>query len=146
MAAGRFHLTWLRQASRGSSEKLKSRTHLYECLDCGRQISITAGTAMHRSKLPLTVWFWADHASRRPGPAIASLALGLVPSCVFAATMLAVFGLGAKATVGRQPESRRDRQCLNRLPFMQASFGNLFDAAQAIGAKKLSPASSIRPM
>jgi uncharacterized membrane protein YedE/YeeE len=80
-----------------------------------------------------------------PGPAIASLAW-TVPSCVFAATMLAVFGLGAKATVGRQPESRRDRQCLNRLPFMQASFGNLFDAAQAIGAKKLSPASSIRPM
>jgi hypothetical protein len=27
---------------------------LFECLDCGRQTSITAGTAMHRSKLPLT--------------------------------------------------------------------------------------------
>lgn len=54
MAAGRFHLTWLRQASRGSSEKLKSRTRLYKCLDCGRQISITAGTAMYRSKLPKT--------------------------------------------------------------------------------------------
>jgi transposase-like protein len=40
---------------------LKSRAHTYECLDCGRQTSITAGTAMHRSKLPLTVWFWAAH-------------------------------------------------------------------------------------
>jgi predicted RNA-binding Zn-ribbon protein involved in translation (DUF1610 family) len=34
---------------------LKSRAHTYECVDCGRQTSITAGTAMHQSKLPLTV-------------------------------------------------------------------------------------------
>ncbi len=40
---------------------LKSRPRLYECLECGRQTSITAGTAMHRSKLPLTTWFWAAH-------------------------------------------------------------------------------------
>jgi transcription elongation factor Elf1 len=36
---------------------LKSRPRLFECLDCGRQTSITAGTAMHRSRLPLTAWF-----------------------------------------------------------------------------------------
>src|SRR6185503_19186129 len=40
---------------------LKSRAYTYECLDCGRQTSATAGTAMHRSKLPLTTWFWAAH-------------------------------------------------------------------------------------
>src|SRR5260370_39230178 len=40
---------------------LKSRAHTYECLDCGRQTSATAGTVMHRSKLPLTTWFWAAH-------------------------------------------------------------------------------------
>ena len=40
---------------------LKSRPRLLECLDCGRQTSLTAGTAMHRSKLPLTMWFWAAH-------------------------------------------------------------------------------------
>jgi transposase-like protein len=40
---------------------LKSRPRLHECLDCGRQTSVTAGTAMHRSKLPLTTWFWAAH-------------------------------------------------------------------------------------
>ena len=38
---------------------LKSRAYTYECLDCGRQTSATAGTVMHRSKLPLTTWFWA---------------------------------------------------------------------------------------
>ena len=45
----------------GRAALLKSRAHTHECLDCGRQTSITAGTAMHRSKLPLTVWFWAAH-------------------------------------------------------------------------------------
>src|SRR6202051_3395735 len=40
---------------------LKTRARLYECLDCGRQTSVTAGTIMHRSKLPLTTWFWAAH-------------------------------------------------------------------------------------
>ena len=44
-----------------SGAALKSRAHTYECLDCGRQTSITAGSVMHRSKLPLTVWFWAAH-------------------------------------------------------------------------------------
>jgi len=40
---------------------LNSRPRLYECLDCGRQTSITAGTVMQRSKLHLTTWFWAAH-------------------------------------------------------------------------------------
>jgi hypothetical protein len=44
-----------------SAVGLKSRPRLHECLDCGRQTSVTAGTAMHRSKLPLTAWFWAAH-------------------------------------------------------------------------------------
>ncbi len=45
----------------GRAALLRSRAHTYECLECGRQTSITAGTVMHRSKLPLTVWFWAAH-------------------------------------------------------------------------------------
>ena len=52
--------------SGGRAALLKSRAHTYECLDCGRQTSITAGTAMHQSKLPLTVWFWAAHLRREP--------------------------------------------------------------------------------
>jgi len=46
---------------KGRAVALKSRPGLFECLDCGRQTSFTAGTAMHRSKLPLTTWFWAAH-------------------------------------------------------------------------------------
>ena len=45
----------------GRAAALKSRAYTYECSDCGRQTSITAGTALHRTKLPLTVWFWAAH-------------------------------------------------------------------------------------
>ena len=40
---------------------LKSRAYTHECLGCGRQTSITSGTVMQRTKLPLTLWFWAAH-------------------------------------------------------------------------------------
>lgn len=30
----------------------------YECSSCGRQISLTAGTIFHKSKVPLNLWFW----------------------------------------------------------------------------------------
>ena len=43
------------------SALLKSRMHTYECLDCGRQTSVIAGTVLHRSKLPMPMWFWAAH-------------------------------------------------------------------------------------
>ena len=48
----------------GRAVLLKSRAHTYECLDCGRQTSLTAGTAMHRSKFPLTI---PAKASRQSG-------------------------------------------------------------------------------
>lgn len=37
---------------------LKTR-HICQCKHCRRQTSVTAGTVMHRTHLPLTVWFWA---------------------------------------------------------------------------------------
>ena len=40
---------------------LTSRAYTYSCKDCGCQTSATAGTVMHGTKLPLTVWFWAAH-------------------------------------------------------------------------------------
>src|SRR5579863_10220392 len=47
---------------KGRAVTLKSRPRLFECLAWGRQTSITTGTEMHRSKLPLRAWFWAAHA------------------------------------------------------------------------------------
>jgi len=33
--------------------------HLFQCSECRRQTSVTAGTIMQDTKLPLTVWFLA---------------------------------------------------------------------------------------
>ena len=40
---------------------LETKPWTTECADCGRQTSVTAGTVMHGSRLPLTVWFWAAY-------------------------------------------------------------------------------------
>lgn len=41
--------------------RLTSRAHTFACRDCGGQTSATAGTMMHRTKLPLRAWFCAAH-------------------------------------------------------------------------------------
>jgi Transposase zinc-ribbon domain len=43
------------------ADRLNSRPYTYECRKCGRQTSLTARTVMHRTKLPLTLWFSAAH-------------------------------------------------------------------------------------
>lgn len=45
----------------GQSWRLPSRRGLtFLCAHCQKETSVTAGTIMHRSHLPLTVWFWAS--------------------------------------------------------------------------------------
>ena len=39
--------------------RLETEPWTYECARCGHQTSVTAGTVMHKSRLPLTTWFWA---------------------------------------------------------------------------------------
>ena len=48
---------------------LNSGRFVYECKECRRQTSPTAGTAMHRSKIPIQEWLWAAHlvATHTPG-------------------------------------------------------------------------------
>jgi len=41
--------------------ELQTKPWTWECAGCGRQTSVTAGTIMHYSKLPLTTWFWAAY-------------------------------------------------------------------------------------
>lgn len=56
--------------------RLRSRAYTFECLGCGRQTSVTAGTILHRTKLPLTTWFWTAHliATHSNGISAAQLA------------------------------------------------------------------------
>ena len=40
---------------------LRIKAWTYECAGCHKQTSVTAGTVLHGSKLPLTLWFWAAY-------------------------------------------------------------------------------------
>ncbi len=59
----------------GRAVLLRSRAHTYECVDCGRQTSVTAGTVMHRTRLPLNLWFWAAHLMTTHSNGISALQL-----------------------------------------------------------------------
>ena len=48
---------------------------LWECAGCGKQTSVTAGTVMHHSKLPLTTWFWAAYLMATHSNGISALQL-----------------------------------------------------------------------
>jgi ISXO2-like transposase domain len=41
--------------------QLQTKAWTWECAGGGKQTSVTAGTIMHPSKLPLTAWFWAAY-------------------------------------------------------------------------------------
>lgn len=47
----------------------------WECSGCGRQTSVTAGTIMHRSHLPLRTWFLAAHIMASHSNGISALQL-----------------------------------------------------------------------
>jgi transposase-like protein len=38
-----------------------SRQRRWQCAGCRHQVSLTAGTILHNTKTPLTVWFWAAY-------------------------------------------------------------------------------------
>src|SRR5438132_1094147 len=40
--------------------QLAARPRVFECAECGRQRSVTAGTVFHRTRTPLRKWFAAD--------------------------------------------------------------------------------------
>ena len=47
----------------------------YVCKQCHRQSSVTAGTVLHRTHLPLTVWFWAIYLTARDKRGISAVQL-----------------------------------------------------------------------
>jgi hypothetical protein len=54
---------------------LERKAWTYECVNCGRQTSITAGTIMHHFKLPLAAWFWAAYLMATRSNGISALQL-----------------------------------------------------------------------
>jgi hypothetical protein len=55
--------------------QLQTKPWTWECAGCGRQTSVTAGTIMHHSKLPLTTWFWAAYLMATHSNGISALQL-----------------------------------------------------------------------
>ena len=48
---------------------MHSARRLWQCKRCGAQTSVTAGTVMHGTRMPLRLWFWAAYlvATHHPG-------------------------------------------------------------------------------
>ena len=47
----------------------------WQCARCRRQVSVTAGTVLHNTKLPLTVWLWAAYLMTTDKRGISALLL-----------------------------------------------------------------------
>jgi transposase-like protein len=59
----------------GKAWPLQAKAWTWECAHCGKQTSVTAGTIMHHSKLPLTLWFWAAYLMATHSNGISALQL-----------------------------------------------------------------------
>lgn len=53
----------------------EQRRHVWQCRRCGRQTSITAGTVMHKTRTPLSLWFWAAYLMTTHTPGISAVQL-----------------------------------------------------------------------
>jgi hypothetical protein len=59
----------------GKAWRLEAKPWTYECARCGRETSVTAGTIMEHSRLPLTTWFWAAYVMSTQPRGISALQL-----------------------------------------------------------------------
>ncbi len=57
----------------GEPWHVKARPHLLMCRHCQQQVSLTAGTVMHRTKTPLQVWFWGAYLVTTQTPGMSAL-------------------------------------------------------------------------
>ncbi len=60
---------------RGPEAFALPRRNLDQCKACGYQVSLTAGTILHRSRVPLPQWFWAAYLMSTLKPGISALQL-----------------------------------------------------------------------
>jgi hypothetical protein len=78
------YLRWMRWPKTGEPTHSPSGSPLYTFIktrktwefENGKQMSVTAGTVMDRSKVPLTMWFWAAYLVAVQTPGISAVQLG----------------------------------------------------------------------
>ena len=76
LAAGRWPDGFSPACGHDRGWELKRRRASWECAACGKETSVTAGTIMHRSHLPLTkTWFMAVHIVTSHSNGISALQL-----------------------------------------------------------------------
>jgi hypothetical protein len=63
--------------------RFAARTNVLRCKACRRDVALTAGTVMERTKLPLSTWFWGAYlvASMTPGMSAVQFQRQLGISC-----------------------------------------------------------------
>ena len=78
---------------------------LWQCAGCRRQVSLTAGTVLHRTKIPLTHWFWAAYLMTTDKRGVSALLLQrqLGLPCYETAWMLLHKLRRAMVNVAREP-------------------------------------------
>src|SRR6266446_1845469 len=59
----------------GRSRGYMASRRVEECADCGYQCSVTAGTIFHKTRVPLTGWFWAIYRMGQDKKGISALQL-----------------------------------------------------------------------
>jgi transposase-like protein len=59
----------------GEKAWVLERRHLWECAACGHQASVTAGTVLHGTRTPLTLWFWGAYLVATHTPGISAVQL-----------------------------------------------------------------------
>ena len=77
----------------------------WQCAGCRHQVSLTAGTVLHRTKVPLTHWFWAAYLMTTDKRGVSALLLQrqLGLSCYETAWMLLHKLRRAMVNVAREP-------------------------------------------
>lgn len=77
----------------------------WQCAGCRHQVSLTAGTVLHRTKIPLTHWFWAAYLMTTDKRGVSALLLQrqLGLSCYETAWMMLHKLRRAMVNVGREP-------------------------------------------
>jgi transposase-like protein len=60
----------------GAKAWVLERRHLWECTRCHHQASVTAGTVLHGTRTPLTLWFWGAYLVATHTPGISAAQLG----------------------------------------------------------------------
>ena len=57
----------------GEPYRIRTRPTVFQCRPCGHQTSLTAGTGLHRTRMPLHVWFWAAYLVTAQTPGMSAL-------------------------------------------------------------------------